>query len=344
MPDVLKSLAGGVARFALAWLLPTAVAVGLFWAVCVPALASERLLDSLTGAAHQPLASRSLAEALSIAAFSTFAMAIILAYASQLIYRVLEGYHLPRGLDRRWTGRQRRRQAELLALKAALERTHNGRSSKSYGLTLERLGLYPHSPELVMPTRLGNALRTLEGYGQDRYGLDSQQFWFELVGTADEAMRRESEEMRSQVDLFVAGVAVSAILSVASAIVALLVTDSGGPGLLALGAAALTPIAYKGAVRNMKDWVNSVRAMINVGRFGIADRMGLELPWKLEHERRMWEAASGVLHYRDETWRPWLDFFRRGTPYADADGRLRDIPSGTAGDEMIPPSEETLAQ
>ena len=50
MSDFLKSLTGGIARFALAWMLPVSVAVGLVWAFLVPPLASERWLPALTGA------------------------------------------------------------------------------------------------------------------------------------------------------------------------------------------------------------------------------------------------------------------------------------------------------
>ena len=74
--------------------------------------------------------------------------------------------------------------------------------------------MYPDDPAIVLPTRLGNALRALETYGSTRYGVDSQQFWFEFVGTAETAIRQEQEEMRGQVDLFVAAVAVSSLLRV----------------------------------------------------------------------------------------------------------------------------------
>jgi hypothetical protein len=342
VPDLLKTITGGIARFALAWLLPTSVAVGLFWALCVPALAADGAVPAVTGAASSPGESRGPIEALGIAAFAAFAIAIVLAYASQLIYRLLEGYHLPAPLDSWLTSWQRRRRLRLRRTVSALGRTPAGRSSSAYRLALEQLEHYPSDEHDVLATRLGNSLLALESYGRDVYSLDSQQFWFELVGTADPALRQEQEEMRAQVDLFVAAVAAFSLLSMTSVAVAVTVSDRDGPVTLALAAALLVPITYRGALRNMKDWRNSVRAMVNLGRPRVADGIGLVLPWKLEDERRMWEAASGVFHHRDASARPWLDFFRRGTPYDFQDGRpwLREsecpAQSSPDGDDPAP--------
>jgi hypothetical protein len=323
MTDLLKSVTGGIARFALSWVLPCAVGVGLFWAVCVPPLADQRAWSLVTGLNGS--ASRGVGEAVGVAAFASFGIAVLLAYSSQLIYRVLEGYHLPRVLDRYWTGRQRRRYLRNVAVKRRLDSCKGGRQSKRYGLAMEQLGLYPESPERIMPTRLGNALRSLEGYGADRFGLDSQQFWYELVGTADEAVRRESEEARSQVDVFVAAISVAAFLAIACVAVCLQIGIRGAPLALGLASLAFLPIAYWQALRNMKEWTNSVRAMVNLGRRKVAEGIGLEMPWKLDHERDMWHSLSLVLHYRDASAQPWLDVFRRGTPYTDPSEILKNL-------------------
>lgn len=340
MSEFLSSLTGGIARFALAWLLPTAAAVGLFWAFCVPALAHDQALSLVTGATlihsasagsqAMPIAHRDPVAALGMAAFLTFALSILLAYGSQLIYRILEGYHLPRSIDRQLTNHQRRRYQRLVATRDALANLPGGLHSKRYGLVAEQIGLYPVAADRTMPTRLGNALRSLEGYGQQRYALDSQQFWYELIGTVDPPVRRDTEETRSLVDLFVAAVAVAALLAAVSAGVALRVNQRAAPLALALMSALFVPVAYRGAVRNMKDWHNSVRALVNIGRISAAHAMGLAIPKEIEEERKMWRAASAVLMYGNESdgWRPWLDFFRRELPVGP-DRRPTVEPAGT---------------
>jgi hypothetical protein len=207
-----------------------------------------------------------------------------------------------------------------------MERVPNGSGTAKYGLSLEKLALYPDDDGRILPTRLGNALRALETYGQDRFDFDSQQFWFELVGTADASVRQEAEEMRAQVDLFVAAVAAFSLLSAVSFVVAVVVGDVPS-FVLSIAAAAFVPLAYVGAVRNMKDWQNSVRAMVNLGRLRVAENLGVVLPWKIDDEARMWRYVSGSLHHGRTDHRPWLDVFRRGTPFVDSDGVLRHPPS-----------------
>lgn len=274
-------------------------------------------------------------ESVGIAAFITFAISVVLAYSSQLIYRVLEGYHLPRGMAHRMTSRQRLRKARLSAIVATLGQHPLGSNSSRYGLASEKLELYPRDDTRLLPTRLGNALKALESYGHRVYGLDSQQYWHELVGTADDTVRMEQSEARAMVDIFVSGVAVFAGTSVLAALVAMLDVSRPAPLVLAAVAAALVPVSYRGAIRNMKDWHNSVRAMVNLGRFRIADGIGLNLPWTLDDERHMWEAASSVLHYdSDASSRAWLDVFRRGSPYTVEAGDLvqRTLTSSESAD------------
>ena len=321
MSDFLSSISGGIARFALAWLLPTSIAVGLFWWFCLPTLAAKGLAPSLTGAVGGA-STRSSVEALGIAAFITFAISVVLAYSSQLVYRVLEGYHLPRGMAGRLTARQRLHRARLTAIVSTLEDHPIGAKSSEYGLAAERLELYPKDVERLMPTRLGNALRSLESFGYRIYGLDSQQFWYELVGTADETVRREQEEARAMVDLFVSGVAVFAALALAATGMAVLDPTRPAPVVLALVSVALVHVSYRGALRNMKDWQNSVRAMVNLGRWKVAEGIGLKLPWMLDDERLMWQTTSSVLHYdADSDSRVWLDVFRRGSPHTIVGGK-----------------------
>ncbi len=308
-----QTLLHGVARFVSAWLLPSAATVGLFWLICIPHLAERRYLDTLTGASgRDPIA------ALGVAAFATIVMATIFAYYSRTIYRILEGYHLPKSIRRSFQISQMRRRERLRAYST----TPN--TGQTQGLATEAVGLYPKSLDDIMPTRLGNALKALETYGVSVYGLDSQQMWFELIGTAAEPVRREVEEARAMVDIFVAAIAASVGLSISSFLVAL-ATREPASLLLAVSAAVFVPLAYEGAVIQMKDWANSVRSMVNLGRHNVAVAMGLEVPWRLEDEKKMWEVAINKLYFLSDDYGDgqWLDVFRRGTPKVVIDGYPR---------------------
>ena len=224
----------------------------------------------------------------------------------------LEGYHLPGQMSRWMRNRQLSSRRRLAAIVAKGTTTPHVRRSTAYGLAVERLGQFPSDEARVLPTRLGNALRALETYGEDVFRLDSQQLWYELLGTARPAVRQEQAEARALVDLFVAAIAAGIILSVLATAVAI-ATRTVAAAVLAASALAFCLVAYRGAVRNMKEWQNSVRALVNHGRSELADALSMALPKRLEDERLMWDAVCNVYAYRQDGWIPWLDVFRRAS-------------------------------
>lgn len=310
MADFFRSVTSGIARFVSAWLLPVAAGVGLFWAVCITPLAHQRSLRLLTGAAAGEGHPRGLVIAIAVAISITLVLSTLLAYGAQVIYRLLEGYHLPRTLSRKLIARQVRRRRRLQKIVEQGQSSSALKATPAYGIATERLGEFPHDESKTMPTRLGNALRTMESYGTEVFGLDSQELWYELVGTARQSVRQEQEEARALVDLFIAAVAVAMLLAIGSVAVGLAVQPRG-PFVLAGASVVFAHVAYRGSVRNMKEWRNSVRALVNLGRADVADGLGMALPRRLEDEKKMWYAVRGVYLYQDEAWKPWLDVFRR---------------------------------
>lgn len=339
MSSYLDSLSQGLARFVSAWLLPSAIMIGMFWFVCIPALAQNNLLPKITGApgcSGDPCAvGRSALSALGLAAFLTIVLATILAYYSQSIYRFLEGYRLPRSVDLALTRRQLRRR-ERLALVSELPL-----GGQVAGKATEALSLYPALVAETMPTMLGNALKAMETYGSQVYGLDSQQFWFELIGTANDQVRREVEEARAVVDIFLASIASSALLAVVASLVAL-TTGSLAALALAFGAILVIPLAYKGAVTKMKDWSNSVRAMVNLGRHRLAAEAGLDIPWTLADEKDMWTFVSRKLHFfsDDPDDGKWLDVFRKNSRRELVAGELLWRPAPGEPAPLKPPGKQ----
>ena len=125
---------------------------------------------------------------------------VLTALSSLAIYRVLEGYTLPMALKRRM-------------MKKTLLRWHRLRrtvfapwgtvSTIARELAQEQWQLYPQDERQLLPTRLGNALKSLETYAMTRYALDSQAFWYELHGVSSLALRQDVDDTRASVDFFV---------------------------------------------------------------------------------------------------------------------------------------------
>ena len=215
--SLFKDLSGSLARFIVAWLVPSVAAVAVFAVLVLPDLRDVTpggLLDR-----RPPLQA---AVQFSIA---VLVLSVLFAYVSLPIYQFLEGYTMPVRLARRL---KRRHVRHLYRLRAQFE--HELRTDQGWEFTLERLAAYPESPEHVMPTRLGNALLAMEEYGGKRFGLDNQTLWYELLSTTSDGFRRDAEDARAGVDVFISALVHLTLLGTTAAVVAVW---SGGAGSMA---------------------------------------------------------------------------------------------------------------
>ncbi len=300
MGDLFKALTGGFARFVFAWMMPSVVTLGLFTIFLLPELGGIwpfTVVDRIS--ATGPLASGVLF------AFFVLVFSVVFAYASLPIYRLLEGYSLPRGLQRRLYGRHVRAWKSLKAREAAALR----RSGQPPGLVKEKLNAYPVMQQDLRATSLGNALKAMESFGATRYGLDSQSAWYELQAVVPETVRRQTEEGRAPVDFFVSSIAHFSLLCPAFVIVSIY---RGSLGLFVLGVAVggAIPVSYLLAVKNVKDWAGAVRALVNLGRRPLAESLGLNMPKGLIEERHMWASYLWAIEQLDGDVVPYYDSYR----------------------------------
>ena len=207
MQQVLKSVAGGLGGFAVAWVAPTALAVSTYWLVLVDQF------ESLTsGASGEPSFPALLQNAATLALI-VFVLAAVLAYASLPLYRVLEGYLGPKPLLRFLRGRSLREWKRLQRVADLYKATHRVKDPQD----LDRILEYPVNREDVLPTRLGNALKAMEDYGRKRFDLDSQSLWYELLMVVPKESTALVEQARRSVDFFIGGIA--ALLALVTATV-----------------------------------------------------------------------------------------------------------------------------
>lgn len=276
MGDLFQALTTGLARFVYAWLMPSIVTVGVFVWMAAPQVSINANVGSLGGIAAFTLA--------------VLVLSVVFAYASRPIYQFFEGYTMPRWLARPLLIRSRRR---FVRLKAASDRgLIPPRSLKG-----ESLLAYPETVDLVLPTRLGNALRAMESYGENRFGLDSQSFWYELRAAADDDVRKGTEETRAAVDFFMSSLAHLIALSAGSIALAAFADNRAVPLAVATTAAILAPGAYAQAVRNVVEWRFATQALVNTSRPALASSLGLRLPSTYNDEMRMWSTFSGFVRH-----------------------------------------------
>lgn len=137
----------------------------------------------------------------------------------------------------------------------------------------------------------------MESYGVDRFGLDSQTFWYELLAVADEKIKQATEETRAAVDFFMSSVAHLSLLTMLSLGSAVFARERE-PVLAVAGVAALlVPFAYVQAVRNVGEWRYAVQALVNTSRPSLAAALSLSLPKTFAEEKHMWNSAAGLVHH-----------------------------------------------
>lgn len=304
MGDLFKALTGGLARFVFAWIVPSVITLGLFSLFVLPRVKNLYPFEEVLG-----LSKDSPATAALLFSFFVLVLSMLFAYSSLPIYRLLEGYSLPKRLQARLIRRhlrawQRLKWQEQRALDL---------DEVPAGLLKERLNAYPVTSDRIRGTRLGNALTAMESFGVTRYGLDSQSVWYELQAVSPETVRKQTEEGRSPVDFFVSSIA---HFSLFAAVTSALGIIQGDLSLLVFGFVALllVPLNYNLAVRNVKDWAGSVRALVNLGRRPLADAVGLSMPAKLSDEKDMWAGFYWAIEELDSQAVPIYDSFRLPPP------------------------------
>lgn len=329
MTGLLSGLTGGGWPLLVGWIFPSGITASLFAFLVFPRLEHlpvARDLTTLSGA-NQGL----------LLAFSAVLLGVLLSALQTPLYRILEGYYLPERLRDRWIERQLQRkqniQKELKAkrkARTALQAagvppaagTNDGQQpfkEVNTDLLLEKLHRYPVDDRQVAPTQLANGIRAFETYGYDRYWLDSQALWMELLSAVSETTRTEQSHARAAVDFFLSLVYLFALLGCVVLGTALF-GNQARVELLVIGLICwlLVPAWYRGAVVATANWRSSVQALVNVGRKPLAEALGLELPRDLAHEREMWRTVGWLVKYRyNEQLAPLLQPYRR-VPSADS--------------------------
>jgi hypothetical protein len=284
MGDIFQAISAGFARFVFAWVTPSLVTVGVFTIFLWPEVRATSPLRPVSQVTGQNATSAAL-----VFTFSVVALAVTFAYASLPIYRILEGYSLPGFLRRPL---MRRQQREYCQVRDA-ERRYAATGKMPAGMTIEDFRRFPEKQTAVRATSLGNALAAMENWSSERYNLDTLLMWHELYGVSRDNVRRDTDEGRAPVDFFVSSIAHMTLLFVGSVVIGATMPHARVRALvIAVAALLVIPASYRLAVKNMIDWAQSVKAMVNLGRRDLAEALGLRVPVQLKGERRMWQ-----LHY-----------------------------------------------
>lgn len=324
MSDIAKGILGGGWSLVAGWILPTAINILVFGFFVLPSLRSIPVANELV---QSSASDRSLAWL-----GASVVAGLTLNALQEPLYRIFEGnlfwpFSITKRRTRRMADKKKafsdrlyvlehrknlgrftsieKERFDAISVNPKLIRKVNRDKRRSYtqcNVLRERLRRFPVDDKLIVPTRLGNAIRRLEEYGHDRYLIDSPVLWHELTAAVPEQLRRQINVARSSVDFFVCllcGNLLTAVLAVLS-----LSSSTARNVVLLVTAAVMVMLAvlfYHLAVATTDDWGRATRALVDMGRTSLAESVGLKIPGELLKERKMWENYSRFVRkeYRD---------------------------------------------
>jgi len=203
------------------------------------------------------------------------------------------------------------------------------RSDLGYSMQRRWYQAFPSRESSVLPTRLGNVIRSFEDYPQRQYRMSAIYLWPRLVGVIDKDYAAAADDAKSSFDFmmnvsFLSGVSAGGLL-----LLGLASRGIGGlPAAFWLQVAGLMVacrVFYAGSIGQAAAWGDLVRGAFDLYRRKLLAQMGFaHVPADLHAERALWHAISLQMIYGDppaHTGQPLLRYagggtFASGTPAA----------------------------
>jgi uncharacterized repeat protein (TIGR01451 family) len=192
-------------------------------------------------------------------------------------------------------------------------------SSKQHRATLGLINEFPSQKHLIVPTRLGNVMRSFEEYPSLQYGIGAITLWPRLVAKIDKDYAAGLDDAKTSLDFMLN----SSVLSFLSAT---LVSTAGwyyypasslfyAPGQASIKAIILTWLitiigfstlgflAYLSAIERAGAWGTKVKGAFDLYRGELLKQFGYERAnLTLNEERYLWDSISRQLIYGDPPW------------------------------------------
>lgn len=339
MTSLISSLSGQFSRAVLlSMLLPATVFVLLALALVWPAIPESVPLVQWASAldAEWKLATITLAIVLITALLSNL---------NGLIIRFYEGYPWCDSWLGRWRAKVHRRrmvshQAEWRGLWTLLRQAET-KAHPGYRAAVEhwnQLGRelnsqLPEQPSMVLPTRLGNVIRSFESYPYRQYRIRAITVWPRLSALVDKDYAAQIEAIKATLDFtlngsFLSGLLAALVLGV-HLVYPLRLTQARVwlPAALAVLVLILAAYGlYLAAVSRANAWGSSVKGAFDLYRWKLLESLGYRsAPETLEKERELWDWISTRLILSDLAHRPHPGYVRREKAATSAAAEPGDV-------------------
>jgi len=236
-----------------------------------------------------------------------------------LVIRFYEGYPWCDSYVGRWrSGLHRRRlvsrQLEWKGLRVLL-RAPEAKAMPAYKEAVDdwnQIGRelnsrYPDDPDAVLPTTLGNVIRSFESYPYRQYRMRAITLWPRLAACMDKDYAEQIGDVKSSFDFTLNGSLLSGLLAVLILVVHLLFPAGLATSRIWLPAAveillllAVSYGFYLATISRASAWGMTVKGAFDLFRWKLLESLGYSFrPETLEEERALWNRISGRLIFSD---------------------------------------------
>lgn len=213
-------------------------------------------------------------------------------------------------LQARWAG--------LLTLVRALEPGEvQSRILHQRGRIGRRInGEFPARQDLVLPTRLGNVIRSFEYYPDVQYSIDAIEMWPRLIAKIDQKYAATLDDSKTSFDFMLNSSVLSAVLALATLIFGVLyAVPVNEPSSLPIwflemvGFIALCYFFYQRAIERAGAWGALVKSAFDLYRWELLKQLGYrQLPSTRDNERTLWNHIALQTIFGDSPHGPRLDY------------------------------------
>jgi hypothetical protein len=165
----------------------------------------------------------------------------------------------------------------------------------------------PVEPGLILPTRLGNVIRSFEYYPDRTYGMDAVTLWPRLIAQLDKDYAAVIDDAKTSFDFMincaVLGAALSTTILVAGVaratpLATLATTMSWAAEVI--GCAFVSYLSYLAAIPRAMAWGNVVKSAFDLFRRDLMKQLGYSSAFCTRHEEwEQWSEISRQMIYGD---------------------------------------------
>lgn len=181
---------------------------------------------------------------------------------------------------------------------------------------------YPDRRGLILPTRLGNVVRSFEYYSDREYGIDSIEIWPRLIAIIPKEYAVSVDDSKTTFDFMMNCSALSLLLAALLLLAGLIYPThlASVPALLywfikIVAFVLLSYFFYRLSINRAGAWGAMVKGAFDLYRWDLLKKLGYKQePEKREDERALWDEISRQMIYGDRFDKTLLGYAKAATP------------------------------